>query len=182
MFHISDVIFMFLIIIIIILIIYNNKLTIKNNNTIEKDKDNINIDINLNEDNFLEEKIERRLEPPTYIHEDVRYVPINIRTRGMPTDYQQIGILTNINNPNDVRPLYARQTYSGSNKWNYYSSLDSNLSTKIPIFKDNIRCTDEYGCKEIYDNDIVLIGNVSSQKYILTKYSTDSFRYIPDII
>ena len=64
----------------------------------------------INDNNFYEEKIERRLEPPGVVHEPRRYVPINTRTRGQPTSYQQIGILTNTNNQNDVRPLYGRQT------------------------------------------------------------------------
>ena len=137
--------------------------------------------IYINDNNFYEEKIERRLEPPGVVHEPERYVPINIRTRGQPTSYQQIGILTNTNNPNDVRPLYGRQTYRGSNSWNYYSSLDSNLSTKIPIFKSSNKCTDERGCQEINDGDNVTIGNISTTQYTFTKYSNDSFRYIPDL-
>ena len=137
--------------------------------------------IYINDSNFYEEKIERRLEPPGVVHEPRRYVPINTRTRGQPTSYQQIGILTNTNNPNDVRPLYGRQTYRGSNSWNYYSSLDSNLSTKIPIFKSSDKCTDERGCQEINDGDNVTIGNISTTQYTFTKYSNDSFRYIPDL-
>jgi len=135
----------------------------------------------INDNNFYEEKIERRLEPPGVVYEPERYVPINVRTRGQPTSYQQIGILTNANNPNDVRPLYGRQTYRGSNSWNYYSSLDSNLSTKIPIFKSSNKCTDERGCQEINDGDNVTIGNISTTQYTFTKYSNDSFRYIPDL-
>ena len=135
----------------------------------------------INDNNFYEEKIERRLEPPGVVHEPRRYVPINTRTRGQPTSYQQIGILTNTNNQNDVRPLYGRQTYRGSNSWNYYSSLDSNLSTKIPIFKSSDKCTDERGCQEINDGDNVTIGNISTTQYTFTKYSNDSFRYIPDL-
>jgi hypothetical protein len=135
----------------------------------------------INDNNFYEEKIERRLEPPGVIHEPRRYVPINTRTRGQPTSYQQVGILTNISNSNDVRPLYGRQTYRGSNSWNYYSSLDSNLSTKIPIFKSSDKCTDERGCQEINDGDNVTIGNISTTQYTFTKYSNDSFRYIPDL-
>ena len=145
-----------------------------------------------NNPSFYEEKIERRLEPPGIVYESDRYMPrtyveprratpINIRTRGSPQDYQQIGILTNVSDSNDVRPLYGRQTYRGSNSWNYYSSLDSNLSTKIPIFKASDKCTDERGCQEINEGDNVTIGNVSSVQYTFTKYSNDSFRYIPDL-
>ena len=112
---------------------------------------------------------------------DARGVPINIRTRGSPTEYQQMGILTNTSNPDDVRPLYGRQTYRGSNQWNYYSSLDSNLSTKIPIFKATNKCTDERGCQEINEGDNVTIGNISATQYTFTKYSNDDYRYIPDL-
>jgi len=144
------------------------------------------------DDSFYEEKIERRLEPPGVVYESDRYmprryveprraVPINIRTRGSPSEYQQMGILTNTADSNDVRPLYGRQTYRGSNQWNYYSSLDSNLSTKIPIFKSSDKCTDERGCQEINEGDNVTIGNISTTVYTFTKYSNDSFRYIPDL-
>ena len=144
--------------------------------------------------NFYEEKIERRLEPPGIVYESDRYAPrryveprtrvtpINIRTRGSPSEYQQIGILTNKDNTTDVRPFYGRQTYRGSNQWNYYSSMDSNLSTKIPVFKSSNKCTDERGCQEINEGDDVTIGNVSSSVYTFTKYSNDTFRYIPDLI
>ena len=158
---------------------------------IKEDRPSIAPPININIDDgksFYEEKVERRLEPPGVVYEPDRYMPrryieprpmpINIRTRGSPSEYQQIGILTNGNN---VRPLYGRQTYRGSNQWNYYSSLDSNLSTKIPIFKSSDKCTDERGCREINDGDNVTIGNVDTTEYVFTKYSNDSFRYIPDV-
>ena len=166
----------------------NNEKIIYKDRIVEKPI-NINIDDGLG---FHEEKIERRLEPPGIVYESDRYMPrtyvepkrgmpINIRTRGSPQEYQQMGILTNVSDSNDVRPLYGRQTYRGSNSWNYYSSLDSNLSTKIPIFKSSDKCTDERGCQEINEGDNVTIGNVSSVQYKFTKYSNDSFRYIPDL-
>lgn len=151
------------------------------------------IDRPIIKENYYEEKIDKKLEPPGVVYEPDRYmprryvnppvrgVPINIRTRGSPTEYQQMGILTNTSNPDDVRPLYGRQTYRGSNQWNYYSSLDSNLSTKIPIFKATNKCTDERGCQEINDGDNVTIGNISATQYTFTKYSNDDYRYIPDL-
>ena len=151
------------------------------------------IDRPINRKSFYEEKIDRKLEPPGIVYEPDRYmprryvqpptrgIPINIRTRGSPTEYQQMGILTNTSDSNDVRPLYGRQTYQGSNQWNYYSSLDSNLSTKIPIFKATNKCTDERGCQEINEGDNVTIGNISATQYTFTKYSNDDYRYIPDL-
>jgi hypothetical protein len=161
--------------------ILKTETNIGNDTNITEDQVNIDIDMNDNK-SFLEERIDRRLVAPGYIYEPRPYAAINIRTRGMPTEYQQMGILTNVNDPDDVKPFFGRQTYVGSNSWNYYSSLDSNLSTKIPVYKNNTRCTDEHGCKEIYEGDEVRIGNVSNKTYILTKYSSDSFRYIPDLI
>ena len=103
---------------------------------------------------------------------------INTPTRGEPPDYQQLGILTDTINPENIKPLYGRQTYHGSNKWNYYSSLDSHLSSKIPITIDHKKCTDEYGCQEINDNDIIQIGK-STTNYSVTLYSMNTYRYIP---
>ena len=101
---------------------------------------------------------------------------INVPTRGEPPSYQQIGILTDTNNPENIKPLYGRQTYRGSNHWNYFTSLDSHLATKIPISLSNNDCTDEYGCSEIYKNDII---SVLDTDYKATIYNTVAPRYIP---
>ena len=101
---------------------------------------------------------------------------INVPTRGEPPSYQQIGIITDINNPENIKPLYGRQTYRGSNHWNYFTSLDSHLATKIPISLSNNDCTDEYGCSEIYKNDII---SVLDTDYKATIYNTVAPRYIP---
>ena len=47
---------------------------------------------------------------------------INVPTRGEPPSYQQVGILTNTDDGENVKPLYGRQTYRGSNQWNYFTS------------------------------------------------------------
>ena len=129
---------------------------------------------------YNEERLHRRLHPPGKYYEDRTYMPINIRTRGLPTSYQQIGILTNVNNNQDIKPLYGRQTYGGSQHWNYYSSTDSNLELKIPVYSTNKKCTDERGCSEIRDNDNVQIGN-NGLEYRVSMYSNDNYRYIPYI-
>ena len=82
---------------------------------------------------------------------------INVPTRGEPPDYQQVGILTGEGNEN-IKPLYGRQTYRGSNQWNYFTSLDSHLATKIPVYIDGSDCTDERGCKEINKGDSINMG------------------------
>ena len=192
-FTLTQILSIILLIIALILgiLVYMQKVNkIKKEKIIYRDR---YIDRPINRKSFYEEKIDRKLEPPGIVYEPDRYmprryiqpptrgVPINIRTRGSPTEYQQMGILTNTSDSNDVRPLYGRQTYQGSNQWNYYSSLDSNLSTKIPIFKATNKCTDERGCQEINEGDNVTIGNISATQYTFTKYSNDDYRYIPDL-
>ncbi len=120
-------------------------------------------------------------EPKRYY--DSRYTSrgrmgINFPTRGEPPSYQQVGILTDTKNPENIKPLYGRQTYRGSNHWNYFTSLDSHLATKIPIYLSNKDCTDEYGCSEIYKDEIITIGD-SGTSYKVTIYNTYAPRYIP---
>ena len=103
---------------------------------------------------------------------------INVPTRGEPPSYQQVGILTDTDNPENIKPLYGRQTYRGSNQWNYFTSLDSHLATKIPIELDNNDCTSERGCKEIYKNDTLNIGSTDNE-YKANIYQTHAPRYIP---
>jgi len=102
---------------------------------------------------------------------------INVPTRGEPPPYQQVGILTDIDDPENIKPLYGRQTYRGSNVWNYFTSLDSHLATKIPIEIENNDCTSERGCKEIYKNDTLTING--NNEYIANIYQTRAPRYIP---
>ena len=102
---------------------------------------------------------------------------INVPTRGEPPPYQQVGILTDTDNPENIKPLYGRQTYRGSNQWNYFTSLDSHLATKIPIDIDNHDCMDERGCKEIYKNDTLYING--ENEYKANIYQTYAPRYIP---
>ena len=101
---------------------------------------------------------------------------INVPTRGEPPSYQQVGILTDTVDGENVKPLYGRQTYRGSNQWNYFTSLDSHLATKIPISIDDNDCTDERGCKELNKNDTI---HVNTKDYNIDLYKFNTPRYIP---
>lgn len=107
-----------------------------------------------------------------------RRMRINVPTRGEPPAYQQVGILTDTDNPENIKPLYGRQTYRGSNQWNYFTSLDSHLATKIPVQLSDHDCTDERGCKEIYKGDVLNIGDPGNE-YKANIYQTHAPRYIP---
>ena len=115
---------------------------------------------------------------------DSRYISrkgmaINVPTRGEPPEYQQVGILTGEGTEN-IKPLYGRQTYRGSNQWNYFTSLDSHLETKIPVFMSGEDCTNERGCKELNKGDIINMGETDNQ-YKASIYGTIAPRYIPYI-
>ena len=130
---------------------------------------------NIDDKNDLDDQEPKRYYDSKY-HTRKR-MRINVPTRGEPPSYQQVGILTDTDNPENIKPLYGRQTYRGSNQWNYFTSLDSHLATKIPIEIDNNDCTDERGCKEIYKNDTLTING--DNEYKANIYQTHAPRYIP---
>lgn len=120
-----------------------------------------------------------------------RGIPINIETRESGGDYQQYGILSKnaINDEGEtpgnntdsvILPLYGKPTYRGSNKYLYYTETDKLNPVKIPVNYKNKDCTDDYGCEEIYDGDVVSIpsynGDFNAKIYKLNKP-----RYIPYI-
>ena len=125
-----------------------------------------------NEDEEIEE-------PRRYY--DSKYHPrramrINVPTRGSPPTYQQVGLLQGSDDTENVKPLYGRQTYPGSNQWIYFTSTDSHLATKIPLEISSNDCTDERGCKELHKNEKV---NVLDKEYNVNIYGTVAPRYIP---
>lgn len=118
-----------------------------------------------------------------------RGIPINIETRGSSGNFQQIGILSkNIiaddnqtpgnNTDSNVLPLYGKPTYRGSNQWLYYTETDKLNPVKIPITVNNKDCTDDYGCKELYDGDSVDIPAYNGT-FNVKIYKFDKPRYIP---
>ncbi len=130
----------------------------------------------------IDEKRKRKTidEPRRYY--DSRFISrdglsINEPTRGEPPEYQQVGILRGDGDEN-IKPLYGRQTYRGSNQWNYFTSLDSHLATKIPVYQNGTDCTDERGCKEINKGEDVKMGE-DGDKYKASLYGTIAPRYIP---
>jgi len=105
-----------------------------------------------------------------------RGIPINIKTRGEPNEYQNIGVLKNSSNKNDMKPLYGRRVYRGSNLWNYYTLLNNHIQVKIPIEKNSDNCIDERGCSEIMDGENITINGES---YTVSLYPYSDHRYIP---
>lgn len=111
-------------------------------------------------------------------------LPVNVRSRGPPTEYTQVGTLSRVDpedggrlsERNRVLPLYGRQTYSRSHRFNYYTVLESGIS--IPLNYDGRDCTKNLGCEEIYDDYEVDIEELGAT-YRVALYNTSPIRYIP---
>lgn len=179
--------------------LYNIEKTIKDKNNFYSNQEdmrkNLNIKIDMPEQSYRQmdpdysNKFVKRVTHPLYPPEKstgpisstpmvnrVPGLPINIKTQGYGGDYQQIGILYK----DDTRlPLYGRQTYRGSNQWNYYTSTDSNQSIKLPVVNNTTKCTDERGCPEINNSDSVNVSSYDSVDFKAEIYSNDGPRYIP---
>ena len=140
----------------------------------------IYIDKNIEKEEKEEKEEDKIIEPRKYY--DSRFysrkrMDINVPTRGYPPEYQQVGYLTGEGDEN-IKPLFGRQTYRGSNQWNYFTSLDSHLSTKMPVFMDNHDCTDERGCGELRKGESVTMGE-NGNTYSASIYGNIAPRYIP---
>lgn len=135
------------------------------------------------------ERIINPLLPPERSYTNTYGIPINIPSRGPFQSYQQIGILSKDeiadpdkipgnNNDSNILPLFGRPTYAGSNKWNYYTTSDKFQSVKLPINIDGRKCTDELGCDELRDRDMVTIPSYNG-RFRVEIYDFDKPRYIP---
>ena len=135
------------------------------------------------------ERIVNPILPPERSYVNTYGVPINIPSRGPQQSYQQVGILykENIENPDklpgnnnesNILPLFGRPTYTGSNRWNYYTSSDKFQTVKLPISIDGRKCTDDLGCNELMNGDMITIPSYNG-KFKVEIYDFDRPRYIP---
>jgi len=109
----------------------------------------------------------------------VNKIPINIHTRGYPKNYTIIGVLNDSVNQK-ILPLYGRQVHNASSKWSYYTSSDGYNTLNLSIVHNNKDCWNEYGCEEIFSNDVVnVIGYEGEFKVNL--YKKNGPTYIPYI-
>jgi len=155
----------------------------------------LNDDLNRNKD-VLENKMstliniqppqDPRLNPPLRkmsIDMGKPGIPINIKTRGEPTGYQQVGVLMDSTTGGDPKllPLYGQETYPGSRQWNYYTSSDGFQAVKLGIMQNNKNCQEHYGCKEIYNGDSIGVNGYNNT-FKANIYKLEVPRYIPHIV
>ncbi len=102
-------------------------------------------------------------------------IPVNVESRGRPSAYTQVGILTR--EKDLILPLMGRKLTR--DKMQYYTiSNTGNMNTKLPISKNGKSCTGEYGCDEVFDGDTVFVEGYSDT-FRATIYENSRFNYIP---
>lgn len=147
---------------------YEMDVKVNNSNDvfIERDKKVIN--------NILvapERRLPRHAYPPKYFKD-----LINIPTRGYPDNYQQLGMLIRKSDEKLLK-LFGRQTYPGSNKYEYYV-VDSNSNTdnKVPLKVSSD--------KELYDNEKIDIPWLDSSRgnFDVKIFDYNAPRYNPNVI
>ena len=100
---------------------------------------------------------------------------INIPTRGLPDNYHMMGLILR-NNTESAFNLFGRQTFPGSNQWEYFvQGLLHNNNVKIPI---KIR-----GDREIEDGQTISVPGMDASKghFKVKLYNYDAPRYNPFI-
>lgn len=179
------ILIIFLVVVVIFYINKNNSRFAELNNNLNKNKDilenKISTLINIEAPEIIDTKLIPPLRKPS-LDIPKKGIPINIRTRGEPTQYQQVGVLTDGSGSNPkLLPLYGRETYPNSNIWNYYTSSDGFQSVKLSVLKNSKNCQEHYGCKEITDGENVSIRGYNSS-FKANVYKLETNRYIPYII
>ena len=109
---------------------------------------------------------------------DPRGVPININTRGLDTNYSQMGILTRLNGEETILPIMGRPLYSNRSKWQYYTMSDKSNAIKLPMSHNGRSCKGEYGCDELTSGDTIYVEGYKDA-FKATIYENSQPRYIP---
>lgn len=95
-------------------------------------------------------------------------------------DFQQIGTLTNKDDEQPViLPLFGRPLAGRNDRWEYYTTTDSQHPLRIPVEFEEKDCTEEIGCREIYNKDIVFIPSYQ-KSFSVTLYKYKEFTYSPN--
>lgn len=109
-------------------------------------------------------------------------VPINIRTQGVETNYRQLGILTPVNSNGKkerILPLLGRPLIINRCKWQYYT-METKNNFKLPITHHGKSCTNEHGCDELYNEDIINVEGYN-ENFKVSLYDNNTIKYLPFI-
>ena len=107
-----------------------------------------------------------------------------IATQRYNSQYSQVGILSRVGagtKKEEILPLMGRRQITARDKWQYYTVAgggSGNFQTKLPITVNGRKCSGEYGCNEIDNNDQVYVEGYKDI-FIATIYENNTFNYIP---
>ncbi len=120
-------------------------------------------------------RVARHELPPEYFRR-----MIDISSRGYPDNFTQYGILKQVcehgkkNNQNKILRLFSRQEYPGSNRYEYFTAINSGLDQiKVPL--------ETRGKRELFDGDNVYVNELG-EYYEVQLHKFDTPKYYPDII
>ncbi len=112
-------------------------------------------------------------------------IPINQPTRGVPDQYQQVGVLTAPGGTETsgtptrtILPLFGRKLVTNRDRWNYYTRTDGMNPVQVPLEFKRRKCDDDVGCDEIMEGDTVSVP-IMGQSYVANVYRYSVPRYIP---
>ena len=112
-------------------------------------------------------------------------IPINQPTRGVPDQFQQIGVLTAPGGTETsgtptrtILPLFGRKLITNRDRWNYYTRTDGLNPVQVPLEYKRRKCDDDVGCDEIMEGDTVSVP-IMGQSYVANVYRYSVPRYIP---
>ena len=155
---------------------------LKLENEYNKYKNNLNLNKTYTD---LIDKIEKSQQNYNLDFNEPKKMPINIKTRGQDEPIQQQGTLTKLNFSNTsgpgtspdsiIIPLMGRRPYNRSNKMIYYTIYNN---MRIPIKNKNRDCDSEYGCDELFSDDIIEIPELNGQ-FKVNIYKNQALQYIP---
>jgi len=118
---------------------------------------------------------------------DAKVVPINFPTRGLPQEFQQMGVLTapggssTSASPNrTLLPLLGRRSANSRDRYNYYTRTDGLNPIQVPVSFKNRGCDDDTGCDEVLSGDTVSVP-LLGQTYTATIYKYNAPRYISSV-
>lgn len=107
-------------------------------------------------------------------------LPVNVPTRGEAGEFQQVGMLIGEDGDDPIMlPLYGRQLYGRSDRWEYYTAAEKRNLWRIPVVFEGRDCGNpDVGCQQIYDGDEVHVPAYSTRSFKASIYKLRLRRYI----
>jgi len=125
--------------------------------------------------NFKKDVLLNPYSPPL---RNEQYFNVSTNIGAIDANYRQIGILTPLNHPNKILPLMGRPLFTNRDKWQFYTFSENNI--KLPMTYQGKSCMNEYGCNNLYSNDVVYVEGYK-EGFKVTAYDSDTTKYLSAI-